>query len=77
MPPHELLVLGEKTGFPLEPREAFLVSRKFFRKDFDRDVAPELRIARTVDLAHPAGPDRLDDLVLIQSSYNKRDWMEK
>ena len=40
----------EKLGFPLESRESFLVFRERLRKDFDRDVAVELRVTRAVDL---------------------------
>ena len=33
------------------------------RKDLDRHVAAEAGVAGAVDLAHPAGPDRAQDLV--------------
>ena len=41
----------EKLGFPLESREPLFVFRELFRKDFDRNVAIELRISSAVDLA--------------------------
>ena len=31
---------------------------------FDRDIASELRIARAIDLTHPAGAEMRDDLVV-------------
>jgi len=55
--------LREQLGFTLESGESFSIPREFFGKHFDGDVAAELRVARPVHLAHPAGPDGLDDLV--------------
>ena len=48
--------------FELEPTLPGGVARPFRRQHFDRDVAPKLRIARTIDVAHASGPDRGDDL---------------
>ena len=45
-------------------RDATLgVGREVRRQDFDRDVAPELAVARAIDLAHAAGAERRDDCV--------------
>ena len=38
------------------------------RQDFDRDVAPSCRVARAIDLAHPAGADLLLNLVDAESA---------
>jgi len=37
--------------FPLESREALRIRGKQIRQQLQRDVAPELRIARAIDLA--------------------------
>ena len=33
------------------------------RQDFERDVAPQLRVARAIDLAHSAGADSAGDFI--------------
>jgi len=43
--------------------EALGIGGELARQHFDGDVAPEPRVARTVDLAHRAGPDQCEDLV--------------
>ena len=40
----------EELGFALEPRQTFAIVRELFRKNFDRDVALELRVTRAVNL---------------------------
>ena len=54
---------SEKLRFPLESCEPFVIVGEFFGKNFDRDVALELRVARAIDLAHTAFSDWRDDLV--------------
>jgi hypothetical protein len=54
---------GQHLGFTLEPRDALRIGRHGVVQDFHRDVAPELRVARAVDLAHPAGAGEGDDFV--------------
>ena len=58
----------EQTRFALEPREAIGAAGECARQDFDRDVAPELRVARAIDLAHAAGADPRLDLVDAQTA---------
>ena len=41
------------------------------RKDFDRDVATELRVARAIDLAHAAGAERRQNLVGAETSARR------
>ena len=53
--------------FTLEPREPLRIAGERVRKDLDRDVAAQLRIARAVDLAHPAAPDEGLDLIDAES----------
>jgi uncharacterized protein len=53
----------EHLRLALESRHAFGVARECFGQDFQRHIAPELGIARAVDLAHPAGANRGKNLV--------------
>ena len=46
---------GQQPRFALEAGEPLGIDREQARKDLDRDVAPELRVARAIDLAHAAG----------------------
>ena len=55
---------GEHLRFALETREPVGVVRRTSRQDFDRDIASELRVARAIDLAHAAGAEMGDDLVV-------------
>ena len=48
---------GEDLGFALEARQPIGVVRERFGQDLDRDVAIQLRVARAIDLAHPACAD--------------------
>ena len=47
----------ERLRFARESRQAIGVVREGFGQNLDRDVAVQLRVARTIDLAHPAGAD--------------------
>ena len=53
----------EHPRFALEAREPLGIRREDVRQDLDRDVAPELRVARAIDLAHPARAERRKDSV--------------
>ena len=44
----------QESSFTLEPGQAFLVLRESRGKDFDGDLSLQLRVLRTVDLAHAA-----------------------
>jgi hypothetical protein len=57
---------GDGAGLALEPRESLRVGAHFLRKDLDRHLAPEAWIERAVDLAHPPGPEKPEDLVRPQ-----------
>ena len=52
----------------LEARDAIGILRDTVRQDLQRDVATELRIARAIHLAHPAGAERRDDFVGTEAS---------
>ena len=45
---------GEHMRFALEPREALRVVREGGQQDLDRDLAMQLRIARTIHRTHSA-----------------------
>ena len=47
----------------LEPRATIRVGREDVRQNLDRHVAPERRIARTVDVTHPACAEERANLV--------------
>src|SRR5437773_9799113 len=47
------------------------IRRERIRQDFDRDVAIELRVARPIDLAHPAGAERRENLVLPEAGSGR------
>ena len=48
---------GERFRFALEPGEPLGVVHERFGQDLDRNVSIELRVARTIDFAHPAHAD--------------------
>ena len=53
----------QQARFARKPSAAVGVGRQVRRQHFDGDVAPELRVARAIDLAHAAGTDpRLDQV---------------
>ena len=58
---------GEDLCFTLEACEAIGIERERVRDDFQRDVATELRVARAIDLAHGAGPERRQDFVRAEA----------
>ena len=53
----------DRARFLLEAPPPIVIGGRRRRHDLDRDVAPEPRVARAIDLAHPAGADRRHDLV--------------
>ncbi len=54
---------GEHEGFTLKPGEAIRIVREQVGEDFERDVALQLRVARSVHLAHAASAKVRDDFV--------------
>ena len=59
---------GEELRVALETSETVNVGGEELRQDFQRDVATELRVARAVDLAHPAGPEGGQNFVRTEAS---------
>ena len=53
----------EHPRLALEPRHAVRVAGEFRGQHLDGDVAPELAVARAVDLAHAAGAEEVGDFV--------------
>jgi len=51
-----------------EPRDAFLIEGKTRRQRLDRDFAPKFCVARSVDVAHPAGADGFHDFIRTKTS---------
>jgi hypothetical protein len=54
---------SEGVSLALETPEPVRIAREDFRKDFDRDIAMQLRVARAIDLAHSSGAEGVLDLV--------------
>ncbi len=63
---------GDGAGLALEEGEALRVAGHLLGEHLDRDVAPEAGIPRAVDLAHAAGPKKLDDLVGSESRAGRQ-----
>jgi hypothetical protein len=59
---------GEHSRFPLETRQTFRIGAEDARQDFDRDIAPEPRVARAIHLPHPARPEQPLQLKRANSS---------
>jgi hypothetical protein len=56
----------EQLRFALESREAIRIEGEDSWQHFQRDVSIELRVARSMDFAHPAGADGGDDFERTQ-----------
>jgi len=48
----------------LEASQSFRILGELIRQNLDRHIPAELSISRPINLAHPALPDGLDDLVV-------------
>ena len=59
---------GERARFTGESRQALGVRRHTGGQDLQRDVASQLRVVRTVDLAHAAAAECGDNLVVTEAS---------
>ena len=58
---------GKHAGFTIEARQAIGIVRKGLGKDFDRDIAIQLRVAGSVHLAHAASTEGRQDFVTTQA----------
>ena len=53
----------DRARLAFEPPQPVAVGREGGRQDLDRNAAPEPRIARPIDLAHPACAEQADDFI--------------
>ena len=58
----------EHLRLALEPRETIGVARECLGQHLQRDVAIELRVARTPHLAHAAGTEQCDDFITTKNT---------
>ncbi len=61
---------GQRLRFAREPGQAIRITGEGIRKDLQRDVAIQLRVPRTIHLAHPAGSQ--DGLDLVRAERRSR-----
>ena len=54
---------GQRPGFALEPRHAIRIVHEVRRQNLQRDLAPELCVARAIHLTHAARAERREDFV--------------
>ncbi len=54
---------GQRFRLTLESRQPLRIAAEFLRQRFDGDFTPELRIPRTVDLAHTSAAEKGKDFV--------------
>src|SRR5207249_2942831 len=57
-----------RLGFALEALAEPRVVDALFRKDLDGNRAVQSRVARAIDLAHPAGSERRDDFIRAETN---------
>ncbi len=62
-----VLELREGESFLVKARPRRLVRKERRREHLDRDLALKPRVARPVDLPHPAGAERAQDFVRSQT----------
>ena len=58
---------SDRVRFALEAGQPIGVGGECRRQDLDRDLPPQLRVARAIHFAHPAGAERVQDLVPAES----------
>ena len=58
---------GQHAGFALEAPQARRIAAERGRQGLDRDFAPQGGVDRTIDAAHAAGSEQLEDLVATKS----------
>src|ERR1044071_6421153 len=59
---------GGRPRLALESLQRFRVRGDVVRKNLDRDVAPEARVARAIDLGHPPAAEQSSDFVRPEPS---------
>ena len=63
-----VIELRDRAGFAVEALAELRIGGEALGQNLDRDGAIEARVARFVDLAHPAGAKRRDDFVRAEAS---------
>jgi hypothetical protein len=63
---------GQEARFARETGTTFGVGGEVRRQNLDRDVSPELAVARAIDLAHAASAERGDDRVRAEVTVQQR-----
>ena len=59
-----VIQLREELCFSFESVQSLFVSGELVQENFDRHIPTELSVSRSINLAHPAFADGLDDLVI-------------
>src|SRR5262245_9920773 len=55
------------SGFLLEPEQPLIVLGALFEQQLERDLSFEPCVAGQIDLSHPAGSERRNDLIAVES----------
>ena len=63
---------GGRTRFADQPIAAFGIRHEAVGQHFDRDGAAQARVARAIDLAHPARADAVEDFVTAERLEHER-----
>src|SRR5262245_20857511 len=64
--------LRDAQRLAFEPQDGGRIGGERFSQDLDRHIAIEPRIAGAIHLAHAAGPERADDLVLTEAGAGRQ-----
>ncbi len=62
---------SEDLRFACEAREPVRIEPRQRRENLERDVAVQLGVPRAIDLAHPAGAEQRDDLVVAKPGSSR------
>ena len=68
----DMIQRGGGAGLLLEAAEAIGVGAELARQDLDGYIPAQPRVARTVDFAHPAGPERVHDRIPPEPSAGQQ-----
>src|SRR5262249_21360034 len=63
---------SQQVCFTLEPCESLRIAVERLGHHFQRDVPPQLRVARAIDLSHAAGPQQRENLVAADPATDHR-----
>jgi hypothetical protein len=61
-----------RAGFLLEALEPMGILRDLLGQDLDRNLATETAVSRSVDLTHPPGPERPEDLIAAEACSGRK-----